>query len=801
MLFFLLGVCYALKKKPEKGRCNMKSKLAKRALCLTLAVASIFSLAACGKEAETAAETTAPTQAAVAVPQREEPDRSNLLYLSAIEPYCKTDWAADWIWTKSCSDDSYVAFRKTVTADADTEATAYISAVDKYVLWLNGEMVVLDGSLKRGPTPYDSYYDEIKLNLKAGENTIAMLVAFNGRSGDSSIVPVAQDDEGDDYNQAGMIFQMQVGDTLVVSDSSWKALRHPGYKNRVTAGKDYPNYTQMSMLAERNLYFDARDDIGAFMNPGFDDSGWEDATPVGVAGQLPFGALYAAIIDPIKFDSISEFANAGDYVGKELTEDTTLELLLPGNIQFTPYFELEAPAGKRLTIYTDSYMDSDNNPNFKDTYVTAEGVQHFENYAWRSGTKLYIQAEAGVKFTALGYRRSEFNGEQVGSFTSDNDSLNQLWQESLNTVAICMRDTFMDCPERERGPYMGDASNQIDAALYGYDQGGLDMTKKAILTCLGWTTESGAIPSRAPSVKPQEIPNQSLAFMTSAYHYWLASGDKQTMTDYYHAVVNYLKLYEMENGLPVYRAGSWTWNDWGNKIDANLLQVGFYYYALNLTEKLAGDLGITEDEAFLTERMESIKASYHDAYYTPDGFKAPDSKYIDDRANALLALSGLADESDYDLICNVVMSTYEASPFCEKYVLEALCVMGRTDLAVQRMLERYSGMLEDEYDTLWEKFTEPIGTFNHGWSAAPMYILSKYVAGIQPTSGGYETYCIAPSTVLECFSCTAYTPKGLITVEKDGDSLTITAVSGGTLVLPSGEKIPLEEGTHTYSMA
>ena len=779
----------------------MKSKLVKQALCMTLAAASIFSLASCGKEAEMVAETTVPTQAAVAAPQREEPDRSNLRYLSAIEPYCKTDWTADWIWTKSCSDDSYVAFRKTVTADAAMEATAYISAVDKYVLWLNGEMVVLDGSLKRGPTPYDSYYDEIKLNLKEGENTIAMLVAFNGRSGDGSIVPVAQDEEGDDYNQAGMIFQMQVGNTLVVSDSSWKAQRHPGYKNRVTAGKDYPNYTQMSMLAERNLYFDARDDIGAFMNPGFDDSAWENATPVGVAGQLPFGALYEAIIDPIRFYEISDFSNAGDYVGKELTEDTTLELVLPGNIQFTPYFELEAPAGKRLTIYTDSYVDSDNNPNFKDTYVTAEGTQQFENYAWRSGTKLYIEAEAGVKFTSLGYRKSEFSGNWAGSFHSDDEKLDQLWQESLNTVAICMRDTYMDCPERERGPYMGDASNQIDAALYGYDQGGLDMTKKAILSCLGWTSETGVIPSRAPSVKPQEIPNQSLAFMTAAYHYWLASGDRQTMTDYYHAFVNYLKLYEMENGLPVYRAGSWTWNDWGNKIDAKLLQVGFYYYALNLTEKLAGDLGITEDEAFLTERMESIKAHYHDAYYTPAGFKDPDSKYIDDRANAMLALSGLADENDYDLICDVVMSTYEASPFCEKYVLEALCVMDRTDLAVQRMMDRYSGMLEDEYDTLWEKFSEPIGTFNHGWSAAPMYILSKYVAGIQPTSGGYETYCIAPSTVLERFSCAAYTPKGVITVEKDGSKLTITAVSGGTLVLPGGEKIPLEEGTHSYSMA
>lgn len=776
----------------------MKNKLTKKVLCMALAAASVFSLVGCGQN--TTVETTTPVQTVQQAPERGEPDRSNLPYLSAIEDYRKSDWTANWIWTKGCSDDSYVAFRKTVAVDAEVTAMACISAVDKYVLFLNGEMVVLDGSLKRGPTPYDSYYDEIPLNLQKGENTIAMLVAFNGRSGDGSIVPVAQDDEGDDYNQAGMIFEMEVQGQRIVSDTSWKAARHTGYKNRVTAGKDYPNYMQMSMLAERNLYFDARDDLGAFMEPGYDDSAWENAVLIGKPGELPFGALYRAMTNPIKFDGITDYANSADYVGRELTEDTTLELILPGNIQFTPYFALEAPAGKRLTIYTDSYVDSDNNPNFKDTYVTAEGAQQFENYAWRSGSKLYIEAEAGVKFTALGYRKSEFNGEWVGAFSSENEELNQLWQESLNTVAICMRDTYMDCPERERGPYMGDASNQIDAALYGYDQGGLDMTKKAILACIGWTTDTGAIPSRAPSVKPQEIPNQSLAFMTSAYHYWLASGDEKTMTDYYRVFVNYLKLYEMENGLPVYRPGSWTWNDWGDKIDANLLQVGFYYYALNLTQKLAADLRIDDDAAFLTERMESIKANFRDAYYTPAGFKHPDSKYIDDRANAMLALSGLAGEEDYDLICDVIMSTYEASPFCEKYVLEALCVMGRQDLAVQRMLDRYDGMLKDEYDTLWEKFSAPIGTFNHGWSAAPMYILSKYVAGIQPTSGGYETYDIVPSNVLDSYSCSVYTPKGIITVRKDGNNLTVTAVSGGTLVLPDGREMPLQEGEHTYCM-
>ena len=57
-----------------------------------------------------------------------------------------------------------MAFRKTFTLDqAVPSATAFISAVDKYVLWVNGELVVLDGALKRGPTPYDSYYDTVEL--------------------------------------------------------------------------------------------------------------------------------------------------------------------------------------------------------------------------------------------------------------------------------------------------------------------------------------------------------------------------------------------------------------------------------------------------------------------------------------------------------------------------------------------------------------------------------------------------------------------------------------------------------------
>ena len=760
---------------------------------VVLILACMLLLSACGaqpKPEPTPEPTPEPVAGVDYAPDTGTADRSNLQYLSSIESSRKGDWSAFWIWTKGCSDDSYMMFRKTFTLDADPgEVTALISAVDKYVFWVNGELTVLDGSLKRGPTPYDSYYDEVPItSLKAGENTLAVLVAFNGRDGDGSIVPVLKNADGDEENQAGFLFEMQAGTELIVSDNSWKAMRSPAYKNRVTAGADYPNYKQSSMLAERNVYYNAQDELNGWTQPGFDDSTWEAAAYIAKPGQLPFGELYAAGTKPVKFEEPADFSNTADYLGKALSEDTTLELDLPGNRQFTWLISLEAPAGKKLRVYPDTYTDTDDIPNFKDTYITREGSQTYENYPWRSGSKLIIETEAGVTFTSLQYRLSGYNGEQAGNFSSSEVLLDQLWRESLNTVAICMRDTFMDCPDRERGPYMGDASNQIDAVLYSYGEGGLDIIRKAILNCVAWTTTSNAIPSRAPSTKPQEIPNQSLIFMSSAYHYWLASGDRETMTAYYHAFINYLKLFETDDtGFVLYRDGSWQWNDWGKNIDAEMLQAGIYAYALKLTQQLASDLGIPEDEGFLSERMTAMQNGWRERYTQADGFRSSGSRYVDDRANAMLVLSGLAGEEDYPQIIEVLANTYEASPFCEKYVLEALCLMDREDIAMQRILDRYAPMLTDEYDTLWEKFSEDRGTVNHGWTAAPLYILSRYVAGVQPTAPGYETYTVKPSEALDSYSCTVWTPRGIITVIKEGDSIKAEGPSNGTLILPSGE--------------
>ena len=63
-------------------------------------------------------------------------------------------------------------------------------------------------------------------------------------------------------------------------------------------------------------------------------------------------------------------------------------------------------------------------------------------------------------------------------------------------------------------------------------------------------------------------------------------------------------------------------------------------------EEQIADLNITEDDAFLAERRTAMQNGWRERYTQEDGFRSAGSKYVDDRANAMLILSGLAGEAD-----------------------------------------------------------------------------------------------------------------------------------------------------------
>ncbi len=66
---------------------------------------------------------------------------------------------------------TWLIYRKDVKLDAvPTEMFADIAADTKYWLWINGEPVVFEGGLKRGPAPNSIYFDRVDIApyLKAG---------------------------------------------------------------------------------------------------------------------------------------------------------------------------------------------------------------------------------------------------------------------------------------------------------------------------------------------------------------------------------------------------------------------------------------------------------------------------------------------------------------------------------------------------------------------------------------------------------------------------------------------------------
>lgn len=714
----------------------------------------------------------------------------------------RSDWKAHWIihpWTQS-STNSWISYRKEFdVTNLPGKLEAKIAVDSKYWMWINGELAVFEGGLKRGPSPNGTYYDKVDIApfLKKGKNTIAILLWHFGKQGFSH----------NSSGHAALIFEAVSPDQEILSDPSWLCIPNPAYGD---TDAPHPNYR----LSESNIRYDARNELPAWNMPGFDARGKMHGAEI--VDDIVWPAMGGLVERPIP---MWKDYGLKEYVSVRRSNDTVY-CKLPYNAQVTPYLKVEAEGGEMVGMMTDNYYGG-SVANVRAEYIARKGVQEYESLGWMNGHEVWYIVPSGVKVLDLKYRETGYDTEFTGSFECDDPFLNELWKRAARTLYTTMRDTYMDCPDRERSQWWGDEVNELGEAFYALSPSSQLLARKGILELVNWQEADGVLFSPVPAGnRASELPLQSLAsvgwygFYTQ---YWF-SGDSSFVAEVYPKVERYLfgdGLWSFkDNGLLNVRHGDWNWGDWGDDIDTEVLTNCWYYLALKSQKEFARILGKQGDVKKLEAMMGRISDAFDSQYWTGTAYRDPNyKKQTDDRAQAMAIVSGLASPDKYPALFETIKKENHASPYMEKYVLEALCKIGRADFAIERMKVRYATMMAYDYTTLFEGWDYGSagfggGTINHAWSGGPLTIMSQKICGIEPTAPGFRTFEVKPRLgSLKTASAVLETHYGVIrvsinrkSVKSDSASLTIEVPEGTTAMVTASNGKPKTMSAGKYSL-
>lgn len=705
------------------------------------------------------------------------------------------DWKAQWIEARRCQEEvnTWQMFRKQVHVDRVPQGLKAKIAVDsKYWLWVNGKMVVFEGQLKRGPSPLDTYYDEVDLSqyLKRGRNLIAVLAWFYGKEGFSH----------KNSGRAGFLFDAQGDGIAILSDETWEADVYDAYGACTT---EVPNYR----LPESSLCFDGRKDKGAWYSLGSALTLPKAKVLHPSAENEIYGKLVKRPVPLFRYSDIRKY----EWTQWD-AEKRVLRCKLPYNAQVTPWLKVKAQAGRTIDMRTEDFKVG-NDFCIKAEYITRDGVQEYESYGWMNGNEVQYTIPQGVEVLKVGYRESGYDTDIVGGFQCNDPFWNELWKRSARTIYVNMRDTYFDCPDRERAQWWGDVVNDVQENFYVMTPTAWQLVNKGIYELMNWQRDDGTIYAPVPSGNwKNELPCQMLmsvgqGFFTQYYY----AGDSSFVAPVYDRMHKYLhEVWQVDDdGFVATRKGGWSWADWGTHIDLELLTNEWYYLALSAEQRFAHILGKKGDEADILARMEKMEQNFERRYWSGRDYRSAHYREAesDDRAQAMAVFSGLAKAEHYDAIANILRTTRYASPLLELYVQEALFRMGQGKLALLRAREQYSSMLSVREATTVFEFWSPNASINHAWAAGMTVVFGRQVCGVRPTSPGFQTFEVAPQLAgLTDVRCNVQTPYGLIRVQlkQNGDRLK------ASVVVPKGTRaqfkwggraLDLHAGNNRFSLA
>ena len=593
-----------------------------------------------------------------------------------------------------------------------------VTADDYYILYINGIHV------SRGPAPSHHthrYYDEIEVTryLHTGNNIFAAHLYYQGlvnrvwESGD---------------NRFGIGTEIENIDSGEVTQPFWKYKKTEAFYGRVVGyGTDFSEN------------FDSRLWESGWNTDEYDDSDWKNmveedhdysfirnpARPVGVYYMKP---------ENIRYSRGTYFID----VGREVVG--SLRITANGKSGQNVFIRFAEELNEDGTVRYDLRA----NCRYEEKWTLSDGENIFENYTYKGFRYAEIKSsDAEIMSVDVMCRHYPFDDGCVEIDTSD-EKLNMVFALCRDTIKYATQESFIDCPTREKGQYLGDAF--IAAHSHVLLTGNTDMLEKAAYDFAVTADICNGLMAVSSCSFMQEIADYSLIFGEMVLLAYEMNGKKEFLCKYYDyvkGVVLHFRKYERQDGMLSFVDDKWNLVDWPENMrdgyDFELLNPirshdvhnvinAYYVGALKTLVRIEKILG--KNVSFDTEPYEK---AYVKAFMRENGLFADSEKsgHFSLHSNVFALYFGLVpDKFERAVADYIIQRGMCCGVYVSYFLLKALSRAGRTmevyNLLVNEGEHGWLNMIREGATTCfeaWGKGQKHNTSLCHPWATAPIPVI------------------------------------------------------------------------------
>lgn len=633
---------------------------------------------------------------------------------------------AKWIWqNRENKSDEYVKFIEEFNVEECT-GTLTISCDSNYIAYLNGNLVAFG---QYADYPHFKVCDKIQLDayLQKGKNKLVVVVWYYGENSQCYT-----------KGNAGLYFEViSAGESVCYSSENTKC----------AVAKDFVCYQKHLITVQLGLSYryDSRYYDG-YNRPDYSPENFQNAVEVqGISYDLHESRIKKLVLSPLKKAKLVDAQKRIYDLGRE-------------SVGFLRC-RIKAPYGQLIKIVYGEHLDDGEVRSIigpRDFSVELIGNGEFfdfENSFRRLGCR-YLQVLTDCEIEYIGIAETDYPVKRIPHVFQDAE-MQKIYDTSVRTLELCMHEHYEDTPWREQCLYAMDSRNEM---LFGYEAFGETEFARANLELMGKGVKpDGLLPLCFPAGLDVPIPFFSLIYLKQMLEYAEFSKDCSLLEEYYSIMKTIIETFlnkQEENGLIAAFLGHWNFYEWSNGMDGltggtwlrdenskryDLPLNCFVIIALYDFQKICALLNKPFE---YTDKLDNLKMAIGQFYMPEQGiyrtYLCESEEHISKLANAL-AILALPENKANAQIASFITSDKtceEVTLSMKVFEFDALLAVDEkySGYVVESIRKDYGYMLSMGATSFWETLggsetdNGGAGSLCHGWSAMPVYYLSKFCA-------------------------------------------------------------------------